>query len=462
MVDIERDYQKALDYLYSFVDYSLTRNLSHSNTKFDLRRMVDLMHLLGDPQTKYPTIHVAGTKGKGSTCALIASALVEAGYRIGFYSSPHMTDFTERIQVNDKNISHVDIVKHVEKIKPFVDQIKESTTFEITTAIAFQYFAEEKVDIAVIEVGLGGRLDATNIITPIASVITSLSLDHMAVLGDTLAKIAAEKAGIIKENVPVISAPQNPEALIVLKEKAMQTHSDLYVVGEDIIFTLGKHSLIGQQFSISIDEKSKLKSKFNKQDTNNSEKPLEFSIPLLGAHQAENAAAAFTTLKVIQHSGIIVTDESIIKGFEKVNWPGRFEVLIQKPLFIIDSAHNKDSAKKLSKTIDDYLSDRSIIMIFGASEDKDIAGMFDELLPHVKKVILTQSIHPRALDIKQLVNFASGYNCTVEAIIPIENTIKQAINEAGPDDVILGTGSIFIAAAIREYVKNYQNKLNDK
>jgi dihydrofolate synthase/folylpolyglutamate synthase len=462
MVDIERDYQKALDYLYSFVDYSLTRNLSHSTAKFDLRRMVDLMHLLGDPQTKYPTIHVAGSKGKGSTCALITSALVEAGYRVGFYSSPHLTDFTERIQVNDKNISHVEIVKHVEKIRPFVNQIKKLTTFEITTAIAFQYFEEEKVDIAVIEVGLGGRLDATNIITPIASVMTSLSLDHMAVLGDTLDKIAGEKAGIIKENIPVISAQQNPEALKVLQEKATQTHSDFYLVGEDIIYSLGEHSLQRQQFSINIDEKSKSKNKLNMQNMNISDKSLEFNIPLLGAHQVENAATAYMALKVIQRAGIVVTDKSIKRGFEKVNWPGRFEVLIQKPLFIIDSAHNRDSVKKLSKTIDDYLANRSIILIFGASEDKDIAGMFAELLPHVKKVIMTQSIHPRALDIKQLVNLTTGYNCTVEAIIPIENAIEQAISEAAPDDVILGTGSIFIAAAIREYVANSQKKLKDQ
>jgi len=193
---IEEQYQKNLDYLYSFVDYSLTRNLKYSESKFDLGRMYKLMELIGNPQNQYPTIHVAGTKGKGSTCAFIAYALMAAGYKTGFYSSPHLSDFNERIEINGKPVCHKELNDLVNRIKPYVARVKELTTFEITTALAFQYFADRKVDIAVIEVGLGGRLDATNVITPVVSVITSLSMDHMAVLGNTLEKIAYEKLGL--------------------------------------------------------------------------------------------------------------------------------------------------------------------------------------------------------------------------------------------------------------------------
>ena len=206
MDDIELAYNQALDYLYSFVDYSLTRNLTYSPEKFDLGRMVELMKNLGDPQRAYPVIHIAGTKGKGSTAALIASALQAAGYKVGFYTSPHLQDFTERIQVNQTPVSHATLTALVEEIKPQVAKTERLTTFELTTALAFLYFQRCKVDIAVVEVGLGGRLDATNIVTPLVSVITSLSMDHMAVLGDTLPKIAAEKAGIIKPGRPVVLA----------------------------------------------------------------------------------------------------------------------------------------------------------------------------------------------------------------------------------------------------------------
>src|SRR5512140_754924 len=218
MSDAEQSYNSALDYLYSFVDYSLKHSSELAKADFNLDRMRALMAELGNPQDRCPTVHVAGTKGKGSVCALIASGLQAAGMRVGLYTSPHLLDYNERIRINGEPVSHHDLVELVETIKPAVARIPKLTTFEITTALAFIHFARQKVDAAVIEVGLGGRLDATNVITPRVAIITSLSYDHMAVLGDTLAKIAGEKAGIIKPGVPVVSSSQKQEALEVLEK----------------------------------------------------------------------------------------------------------------------------------------------------------------------------------------------------------------------------------------------------
>src|SRR5688572_6639109 len=249
-MDIETQYNQALDYLYSFVDYSLKHSSELAKAEFNLDRVFALMEELGNSHTKYPIIHVAGTKGKGSVSALCASALQAAGYKTGLYTSPHLLDYTERIQINGKPISHEQLIELVEEIKPAVAKIPKLTTFEITTAIGFLTFAKQKVDAAVFEVGLGGRLDATNVLTPKVSVITSLSYDHMAVLGDTLAKIAGEKAGVIKEGVPVVSAPQKEEALEVLERVAKLEECEFTLVGKDLTFTRLGASLDGQVLTV--------------------------------------------------------------------------------------------------------------------------------------------------------------------------------------------------------------------
>src|SRR5688500_1791738 len=236
MNDTKTAYNQALDYLYSYVDYSLKHISELAKAEFNLDRMFALMEELGNPQQKYPIIHVAGTKGKGSVSALCASALKAAGYKTGLYTSPHLLDYTERIQINGKPISQEQLIELVEEIKPAVAKIPKLTTFEITTAIGFLTFAKQKVDAAVFEVGLGGRLDATNVLTPKVSVITSLSYDHMAVLGDTLAKIAGEKAGIIKEGIPVVSSPQQEEALQALERVSKERNCPFVLVGEEVKF----------------------------------------------------------------------------------------------------------------------------------------------------------------------------------------------------------------------------------
>jgi dihydrofolate synthase / folylpolyglutamate synthase len=269
MSDIEDQYNKTLDYLYSYVDYSLKHSSELAKAEFNLDRMFALMDALGNPQTKYPVIHVAGTKGKGSVSALCESALLAAGYKTGLYTSPHLLDYVERIQVYGKPISHGQLIELVEEIKPAVAKIPKLTTFEITTALGFLAFAKQNVNAAVIEVGLGGRLDATNIVTPKVSVITSLSYDHMAILGNTLAKIAGEKAGIIKPGIPVVSSPQKEEALEVLERVAKEKRCPFVLVGKDVKFQRLKSSLDGQSLQIT--------------DTRNS--ILDLQIPLLGEHQ---------------------------------------------------------------------------------------------------------------------------------------------------------------------------------
>ncbi|MGD0708964.1 MAG: folylpolyglutamate synthase/dihydrofolate synthase family protein [Anaerolineaceae bacterium] len=434
-------YQEALDYLYSFVDYSLTRNLRYSADKFDLTRMADLLDRLGSPHRQYPVFHVAGTKGKGSTSAFIASGLEAAGYKVGFYISPHLHDFTERIQINRRLISHEVLSGLVEQVKPHVTQVPRLTTFEITTAIAFLYFAQQKVDVAVVEVGLGGRLDATNVVTPLVSVITSLSYDHMNVLGNTLEQIATEKGGIIKPAHPIVLAPQKDEARRVIEAIAAERQSPLIEVGRDISFEPIDHSLEGQNFKIV-----PTTGEFSRHL-----KETQLHIPLLGFHQLENATTAYAALQVAnQRHGITTTDEQIAKGFAQVSWPGRFELLRKEPPIVVDGAHNGDSALKLKKAINDYFPGRDVIMVFGVSEDKDIKSMFAELLPAVKVLFVTQSVHPRAMEAEKLAELAKGYPCEVKVVKAIEDAFDQALKFSNSHSVVVVTGSIFVVAAARE------------
>jgi len=250
MQDLEARYQEALDFLYSFIDYSLKRNFRNAAEKFNLDRMRTFMHHLGDPQDDYRIIHVAGTKGKGSVSAYCASILTEEGYLTGLYTSPHMIEFTERIRINGEMIPKTDLVEIVEQIKPVTEKVPEITTFELTTALAFLYFSQKNVDYAILEVGLGGRLDATNIVSPIVSVITSISYDHTKILGNTLSEIAGEKGGIIKPNIPVVVAPQKEEARRKLEAIARERNAPMIQVGRDYLYAADSHNMDGQTFLV--------------------------------------------------------------------------------------------------------------------------------------------------------------------------------------------------------------------
>ena len=441
MTDIETRYNQALDYLYSFVDYSLKHISELAKAEFNLDRMFGLMEELGNPQQKYPIIHVAGTKGKGSVASLCASALKAGGYKTGLYTSPHLWDYTERVQINGEPISHKQLIELVEEIKPAVAKIPKLTTFEITTALGLLAFAKNNVNAAVIEVGLGGRLDATNIVTPNVSVITSLSYDHMAVLGNTLAEIAGEKAGIIKDGIPVVSAPQAAEALAVLELVARATNSQLILVGKDITLERLTSSIDGQSLSI----------------TNHLERStLELQLPLLGIHQIENAAVTYTALKA---SGIPISDEAIQRGFAEVKWPARFEILRREPPIVIDSAHNRDSARRLRETLDEYFPEIPVILIFCALEDKDIDGMLEELKPRLERVVATRADHPRAPSAEWIAEQVKEAGIPVEAVSPVASALERALELAGDRKLVVSAGSVAFAGEVSAAWRREQNEL---
>ena len=461
-MDIEAEYNKALDYLYSFVDYSLKHSSELAKAEFNLDRMFALMDELGNPQNKYPIIHVAGTKGKGSVCALCASALRAAGYKVGLYTSPHLLDFCERIQVDGEPISRELLVELVEEIKPAVAKIPKLTTFEITTALGFLAFAKQGCNAAVIEVGLGGRLDATNIVTPKVSVITSLSYDHMAVLGDTLAKIAGEKAGIIKRGVPVVSSSQKDEALEILERVARLEDSSFTLVGKDIKVypNIGARtfsppnewtfSSSNKRTEVRVPEFESIASSLDGQSLRIVDdlrlSTFDLQLPLLGRHQLENAATAYAVLKV---SGLDVSDEAIQKGFAQVKWRARFEIARREPPVIFDSAHNEDSFVKLRETLDTYFPDKKAYLIFGASEDKNIPGMFAAMKPKIQRLIVTRADHPRALEEERIVELARQAEVPYEAVSPVESALRRALELSAKDgSIVLSAGSMFVTAEV--------------
>jgi dihydrofolate synthase/folylpolyglutamate synthase len=447
---VESEYQEALDYLYKYVDYSLVRNLRYSPEKFDLKRMFDFVNTLGNPERNYPILHVAGTKGKGSVSAMCASALEAAGYRVGLYTSPHLTDFAERLRVNGCPIPHQELVALVDDTKTKIESIPELTTFEITTALAFLYFHLQGVEAAVIEVGLGGRLDPTNVAIPIVSVITSISYDHTLILGDTLAQIASEKAGIIKPGVPVVVAPQKDEARKVIEQAAEQQSAPLIQVGRDYLFAPLSHSLENQTLLVwAASEQTFLDAYIESGGTQEWE-PTRLTIPLLGYHQVENAATAYAALRTARDQGLHLSEEEIRTGFRNASWSGRFEILQRHPAVIIDSAHNRDSALKLRLALDDYFPGQPVVLIFGASEDKDIHGMFAELLPRVSQVVATRSIHPRAVEPEKLVELAHQFGRPAVVTESVEAALEEALRLAEKEAVVLVAGSIFVAAGIRD------------
>jgi dihydrofolate synthase / folylpolyglutamate synthase len=450
-MDTETAYNLALDYLYSFVDYSLKKADQLAAANFDLDRMRALLAALGNPQDAYPTIHVAGTKGKGSTSAFCAAALQASGRKVGLYTSPHLQDFCERIQINGEPVSHTELVELIEIVKPEVAKIPLMTTFEITTALGFLHFARRKADAAVIEVGLGGRLDATNVITPRVSVITALSYDHMAILGDTLGKIAGEKAGIIKPGIPVVSSPQKQEALEVLEKVAAERGCKLTLVGREVTYSPGTHSLKGQDFSIQ-------QSVHSQHNTSISIQYATFCLPLLGLYQVENATTAYVALK---KSGFNLSDAEIAQGFAEVRWPCRFEIANHaNPIVIFDSAHNEDSFLRLAQTLEEYFPGRKVTLIFGVSEDKQIAAMLGAIKSKLSHLIVTRADHPRALEPEKIIETVNSGsimrpspnqpNVEIEAAAPIETALARALEIARNNgSIVLSAGSMFVTAEVK-------------
>jgi dihydrofolate synthase/folylpolyglutamate synthase len=427
-----QDFQQALAYIFSFLDFSLTHQEQIAPERFELERMVLLLEKLGNPHDSFPAIHIAGTKGKGSIAAHCEAALRAGGYTTGLYTSPHLHDFRERIQVNAELIPESEFIKLVEKLKPAVETTPGVTSYELQTALAMLYFSEAGVEVAVLEVGMGGRLDSTNVITPVVSVISSISYDHTFILGDTLTEIAGEKGGIIKPGVPVVSAPQNPEALQVLQNIAEENASDFFLVGEEWKFKAVSHNLEGQVFEVTHNGTT-----------------TKFETRLLGAHQIENAVTALAALTTARSAGLVIDDDSIRAGFKQLSWPGRFEIVSRQPVVIFDGAHNRDSAKRLIETIAEYFPNSPLTVVFGAMEDKDIPGMFAELLPGCTQLILTSADHPRAEKTDRLEMLAAQYNCPIESVVDQEQVITSALSQTAEDGVVLFTGSLSVVGDFR-------------
>ncbi len=435
-------YQQALDYIYSFIDQEKLQPDKYSPRRFDLTNMHALMGMLGDPHSRLRAVHVAGTKGKGSTCAMIASVLQTAGYQVGLFTQPHLHTFRERIQIDGHPISEEEMVALLEKQKRSIEKLPDPSTFEIMTALAFQYFAEQEVDFAVIETGLGGRLDTTNVLDPLVAAITSISYDHTYILGDTLEKIAGEKAGIIKEEKPVVCAPQQPEALKVIDRTCRQRHARLILVDWDWRWKRTGVSIEGQ--AVRVDCQIPDEGGLMGQGATD-----EFWVPFLGLYQLENATTAIATLDQLHRQGFSMSLRDLRKGLEAATWPGRLEILSRNPLLMVDGAHNVDSMRRMTGTLVDDLSFDRLIVVAGFSADKDIAGMMDELSSTADELVLTKSIHPRSADPEQVAERYSDNRTHVTIVEDVPAALWFALEEAQPEDLVCVTGSLFVVAEAR-------------
>jgi len=438
------DYSEAITYLHSLTDYEKMRIERYTPETFDLSRVKKLVADLGNPHTRFPSVHIAGTRGKGSTAAMCESCLRAAGYHTGFYISPHLHTFRERIQVNRQTISREDTIALVEEARPFIERVPDVTTFEAITAMGFLYLARAEVDVAVVEVGLGGRLDATNVLTPEVSIITSLSLEHTYLLGDTLDKIAYEKAGIVKPGVPAVIAPQRDEARIVLETVCRERGVPLTRVGRDWKYEAGLADLDGQNFSI------------RRLAGDGSELDGEYWIPLLGRHQLENTACAIATMGIMKQQGFDISAGAVREGLRTVNWPGRMEILSREPLVVVDCAHNPYAARILRSALEEWFPGQRWVLVYGASVDKDIAGVLTTLLPISDYVIVTRSDHPRAAAPARLADIAASVGGGAEISVNPAKALQRALAlqrksaVMGPDTGLLVTGSIFLVADARE------------
>jgi dihydrofolate synthase/folylpolyglutamate synthase len=431
------NYREALEYLLKFADYE---RLPRSGIVWDLRRIERLLERLGNPQNAAKSVHIAGTKGKGSTSAMVASILKHAGYRVGLYTSPHLLSYTERIQVDGKPILEEDWARLTERLQPEVEaenrlgDLGELTTFEILTAMAFLHFRQVRADYQVLEVGLGGRLDATNVVKPQVCVITSISFDHMDVLGDTLAKIAVEKAGIIKAGAVVVSAPQFKEAMEVIERVCRERRVKLVKVGEDVTWEKGSFDAEGQSFRVK-----GLKSDY------------DLWIPLLGGHQMENAANAVAVVELLAGMGARIPAEDIAYGLAKVNWPGRLQVLGKEPWVVVDGAHNAYSMQRLGEALRQYFKYDKLTLILGFGGDKDVAGMAAEAVKMTGDIILVSSRHPRSVKAEVLAEEFSRHGVTPRLAESVTDAIKLALEGAKPGDLICAAGSIFVIAEVMEW-----------
>jgi len=437
------NYRQAVDYVLSFADWERAPAQAFAAANFDLRRVQSLLARLGNPHLGRRTIHVAGSKGKGSVAAMIASVLQAAGHRTGLYTSPHLHDVRERIVVDGQPIGQDEFARLTEVLAPHVAAENEDghfgqlTTFELLTALALLYFQDRDTRWQVLEVGMGGRLDATSVVDEKAvCVITPISLEHTTVLGDTVEKIATEKAAILRPETTVVMAPQPyPEAAAVIRGRAAELGAPLLDVGETYPVQRLGWELTGQSFRLAGPGCSR-----------------ELWLPLLGTHQLENAATAVAAIDALREGGVAVSEESIGEGLSGLSWPGRLEVLGDKPLIVVDGAHNGHSARRLRQALRDYFAFDCAILVMGVSGDKTIGAMAEELAPLTHLLVATRSQHPRAAEPEAVAAAFAAQGVTSEICPTVATALDRAQALAGPDDLICVVGSLFVVAEAREQV----------
>ena len=424
------NYQDVTDYLNSI-----------RGIKLGLESVKSLLESMGNPQKKYKSILVGGTSGKGSTVAMIASILKEAGYNVGVFTKPHLSSFTERIVVNGERIPEEDVIRFVEYTKLVIKNMKKNpdfshpTFFEVVVAIALKYFEEKKVDIAVLEVGMGGRLDATNVVDPLVSVITNISLEHTKMLGDTILKIAREKAGIIKENGIMVTATEYDNVFSLFKKTCGKKKSRIFHVGNDIEFEKVNSSIKGQSFNIKV---------FDKKYEN-------LYIPLLGDHQLLNAAVTVGAIEALNLRGIHVNRESIKYGLRRVKWPGRLEIVQKNPLVVLDCAKDPNAMKKLKEAVLKNFKYDKLILVISISSDKDINSMMKEIIPISDFILVTRhKVMNRGTDTKLLAEFVKKYSKNHMIIDDVKDAVRKALSIAKEKDMVLVTGSLFTVGEARE------------
>ena len=436
------NYASALRWLYNHTDFERQRIIHYNAKTFSLERMKKLLALLGDPQNALKCVHVAGTKGKGSTVAMLASMLHACGYATGLYMSPHLIDLCERVSINGQMISHGDLTDlfklMIQKAGPLAE---EATFFEIMTAAAFRYFADQAVDLVVLETGLGGRLDSTNVCKPLVCGLTHISMDHMNVLGKDITSIAAEKAGIMKKGVPVISVEQESAVARVFEETAQQVGAPLEFTGRQIDFSyrFEANKELGPHTRVSV--------------ITNTSRWEHLPVPMRGEHQAHNCALALSMLDKLKTHGFHFPDDKVIAGLAATTLPGRMELVWSEPRIIVDGAHNGASIQALVRSLGAHIQYDSLIMIFGCGQDKDVNGMLKQVGLGADKVIFTKSKNnPRAMEPEDLVTrFNELAGKMAQPAPSLEEALKLAARAVTRDDLIVISGSFYLVGEAKKH-----------
>ncbi|HEX4055547.1 MAG TPA: folylpolyglutamate synthase/dihydrofolate synthase family protein [Tepidisphaeraceae bacterium] len=433
-------YSKSLRFLATLSDYERLRIVRYNHDNFNLDRMRALLKKLGNPHEHFRSVHVAGTKGKGSTCTMIAAMLQANGYKVGLYTSPHLVDVRERIAIDGDMIPQASFARLVRLVEPMVARLKPTPTyFDVLTAIAFKYFADNKVDIAVVETGLGGRLDSTNVIRPEVTAITSISHDHMAQLGPTLGHIATEKAGIFKHNIPALSVIQDPQAEAALRKVAEKVGAPLEFTGQTIEFSYRFESsrMLGPHNRVCLTTPN---SKFE-----------HLAVPLIGEHQAINCGLALAVIDRLKSRGIAINDSRAMEGLSKVTIPGRMEMVAQTPRVIVDGAHNAASLDAAMKAIGQHIPYDSMVVIFGCCADKDVPGMLERITSGADKVIFTRVNSVRSADPHELAaQYVELYGKMAQVAENLEEALGIANRAVTKEDLICITGSFYLVGEAKK------------